>query len=71
MSVMYESQVYAYCDMCGENEASSFYRLAEYKSILRNKGWMVGKKTLCPACNAERRARREMRLIGVGDDENA
>ncbi len=63
MSVKHESQVYANCDMCGENTASSFYTLAEYKSVLRSKGWMVGKRTLCPACNAERKARREQRDV--------
>lgn len=71
MSVKYEFKVYACCDMCGEKEASSFYTPVEYKSILCNRGWMVGKNMLCPACNAERLARREMRLSEVTADENA
>ena len=54
MGVGYESQVYAVCDICGDSECSSMYRLAEFKELLRAKGWTIGKKTICPACNKKR-----------------
>lgn len=73
IGVGYESQVYASCDSCGENEATSFCTLAEYKKILRSKGWRVGMVTLCPRCNAERRCTKSkvMKMRGGAADENA
>lgn len=50
MSVWYESQCGATCDICGESEYSSVYRVNEFKVYLRGKGWSIGKMTTCPAC---------------------
>lgn len=63
MSVIYESQVYAACDVCGANEASSVYTLAKFKQILRHEGWTIGKNTICPICN-------EMRIRKVSDEDS-
>lgn len=50
MGVNYESQVYAMCDLCRANDACSRYTVTEYKTILRRKGWSIGRRTLCPKC---------------------
>ena len=39
MSLDYESQVVASCDICHDSEVSSIYTLAGFKKILRRKGW--------------------------------
>lgn len=62
MSVGYEAQTYAMCDMCNVCEVSSLYTLAIFKQRLRLEGWTFGKKTICPECNERRkRLRNSMR----------
>lgn len=50
MGVIYESQVWAGCDNCGDWEATSHMKLADFKKYLRKKGWRIGMICLCPAC---------------------
>lgn len=58
MPVGYESQTYASCDICHVDEFSSVLTLADFKKILRREGWTIGKKTICPECNEQRKQMR-------------
>lgn len=68
MAIQTEMQVYAECDRCGENTASSTHTLSGYKQYLRNMyGWSFGKETLCPTCASEKRNNRTGKK-GAGRD---
>ena len=59
MGVGFESQVFASCDLCGVDEFSSTRTLSDFKDMLRREGWSIGRKTICPECNARRKAMRQ------------
>lgn len=58
MGIGRESQVVASCDICYVHELSSIHTLADFKTKLRNEGWTIGKKTICPECNERRKQLR-------------
>lgn len=65
MSVGYESQVFASCDICHIDEFSSTRTLADFKQMLRLEGWSIGKRTLCPECR--KAVKRESQKVLEGE----
>lgn len=50
MALKYEFRHYAECDKCNCWTSKEFVTQNKFKNYLRDNGWSVGKKVLCPNC---------------------
>lgn len=58
MGIVYESQIWAGCDNCGNWESTTHMKMDTYKKYLRKKGWRIGEVCLCPDCAERARTRK-------------